>query len=64
MASSFICSMLLAIFHVKMVAAVPRGMGLYLNIQISVLLDCEHSKAQISKIAAGFLFSFFPISLF
>lgn len=31
MASSFICSMLLAIFHVKIVTAVPRGMRLYLS---------------------------------
>lgn len=31
--------------------------------QISVLLDWEHSKAQINKIAAVSLFSF-PISLF
>lgn len=31
MTSSFICSMLLAVFHVKMVAAVPGGMRLYLT---------------------------------
>lgn len=60
MASSFICSMLLAVLHVKMVTAVPRGTRPYRSDADSSSPGCEHSMAQISKIAAGFLFSFFP----